>query len=62
MREAEAILTKYKREVTFADVVANRILDMFLKKYGLTVADLKANADRLWEHLNQTEVTSTKSH
>ena len=53
--EAKRLLVQYKQEVKIADVVANRILDLFLKKYGTSVQDLKRNADRLWSHMNPTK-------
>jgi signal transduction histidine kinase len=59
--EVEKMLVKYKQEVKFADIIANRLLDLYLKKYGLTVNDLKRNADRLWVYLNPAaEKTSAK--
>ena len=45
-------LVEAKQKVKHADVVANRVLDMLLKKYGMSVAVLKTNSDRMWEHLN----------
>lgn len=50
--EVEAMLVKQKQEVKLANIVANRLLNLHLKKYGLTVNDLKRNADRLWEQQN----------
>ena len=50
--EVLAMLAAHKRKVKYADIIANRVLDTYLNKYGLTVDDLKSNADRLWEHLN----------
>ena len=50
---AEAQLVEAKLKVKTADVVANKILDLYLQKYGISVASLKANADRLWEHMNR---------
>ncbi|MGE0876290.1 MAG: hypothetical protein AB7O31_16635 [Burkholderiales bacterium] len=45
-------LVAAKQTVKRADIVANRVLDMYLKKYGMSVAALKANADRVWDHMN----------
>lgn len=50
--EVTATLIKAKRQVKVADVAANKFLDLYLKKYGLSVASLKVNADRRWKHLN----------
>jgi hypothetical protein len=50
--EVLKVLADHKRIVKCADVIANRVLDLYLEKYGLTVGDLKANADRVWAHLN----------
>ena len=58
---AEKTLATYKREVKFADVVANRLLDLYLEKFGVTVEDLKRNADRVWEHLNRADSDDTAS-
>jgi hypothetical protein len=55
-----AVLADHKRKVKFADVIANRVLDMYLKKYGVTVDDLKSNADRLWAHLNPPTEDASK--
>lgn len=45
-------LASHKRRVKSADIVANRVLDTYLDKYGVTVDDLKADADRLWAYFN----------
>lgn len=45
-------LSEAKRTVKEADVLANRLLDEYLEKYGISVADMKRSADRLWDHLN----------
>lgn len=45
-------LANEKRKVKKTDQLANRILDMYLAEYGITVADATASADRLWIHLN----------
>ena len=46
------LLVEYKTDVKLADVVANKLLDLYLEKYGLSVDSLKANADRLWDYMN----------
>lgn len=48
-------LVEARQKVKTADVLANRVLDMYLKKYGMSVATLKANADRMWEHMNPSQ-------
>lgn len=45
-------LVEAKQKVKLADIAANRVLDMYLNKYGMSVGALKANADRMWEHMN----------
>jgi hypothetical protein len=45
-------LSEAKKTVKLTDLLANRILDTYLEKYGITVADMKESADRLWDHLN----------
>jgi len=50
-------LVDAKHKVKLADIAANKILDLYLKKYGLSVAQLKANADRQWDHLNPSNVS-----
>ena len=52
--EVEALLVKHKLNVKTADILANRLLDRYLAVFGITVDDLKRNADRMWEHLNPT--------
>ena len=52
--EAEHLLAQYTKEIKFADLAANKVLDMFLTKYGTSVDDLKRNADRQWEYMNPT--------
>lgn len=50
----EAQLVEAKLKVKAADVAANRIMDLYLQKYGTSVASLKVNADRFWEHMNHS--------
>lgn len=50
-------LVEAKQKVKTADILANRVLDMYLKKYGMSVAALKANADRMWDHMNPSRPT-----
>jgi hypothetical protein len=50
--DASTMLVGAKQKVKLADVAANAILDQYLKKYELSVAQLKTNADRMWEYLN----------
>lgn len=45
-------LSQAKRTVKQTDVLANHLLDAYLAKYGISVADAKAGADRLWSQLN----------
>lgn len=45
--QATAALVEAKRKVKLADVAANKVLDLYLNKYGLSVSELKASADRL---------------
>lgn len=45
-------IVEAKQKVKAADIVANQVLDLYLKKYGTSVTALKANADRIWEHMN----------
>jgi DNA-binding transcriptional ArsR family regulator len=45
-------LAEAKRTVKVTDIIANRILDQYLTKYDITVADMKRSADRMWDHLN----------
>ena len=45
-------LIEHKTDVKLADVVANKLLDMYLEKYGLSVDSLKANADKIWDYMN----------
>jgi len=56
--ELERELVELKLEVKRRDIVANRLLDGLLKKYGLSNDILKRNADRLWDHLNPEESSS----
>ena len=51
-------LVAAKQTVKRADIVANRVLDIYLKKYGMSVAALKANADRVWDHMNPQHSTT----
>lgn len=60
--ELEALLVKYKQEIKLADVVANRLLDLYLGKHGLTVEALKENADRLWKYLNPISEEASVRH
>jgi hypothetical protein len=50
--EALGKLVEAKQKVKTADILANRVLDMYLKKYGMSVTALKVNADRMWDHMN----------
>ena len=39
-----------KREVKKRDIAANKLIDVYLQKYGLSNEMLKRNADRMWEY------------
>lgn len=45
-------LTQAKAVVKTTDRLANTILDRYVAKFGITVDDMKASADRMWDHLN----------
>ncbi|SRR6266581_3323194 len=48
----EAELVQLKKDVKRRDIAVNKLLDTLLKKYGLSNAILKQNADRLWDFHN----------
>jgi len=58
--EAVEVLAARKKEVKLADVLANKLLDLQMKRYGLSVDDLKRDADRIWDHMNPDQ--SSLSH
>lgn len=50
--QLEQELAELKLEVKKRDIVANKLLDALLKKYGTSNEQLKRRADELWNHLN----------
>lgn len=57
--EVEKEISDLKIEVKQGDVAVNKLIDMYLKKYGVSNASLKQNADNLWSYLNTEIPTST---
>jgi len=52
-------LSELKIEVKHRDIVVNKLIDALLKKYGMSNASLKRNADELWSSLNSQNTTSS---
>ena len=56
--DAIDMLIEKRRKIKLADVLGNKLLDMYMEKYGLSVADLKRNADIIWDQMNPDQSNS----
>lgn len=45
-------LSDAKRAVKETDALANHLLDSYVQRYGISLADARTRADMLWEYLN----------
>jgi len=59
--EIEKELVQLKLDVKQRDIVVNKLLDVIMKKYGLSNEILKRNADQLWDHLNPSTTSDSSS-